>query len=117
MNCESTSVSHPVYTVIERNTRPIFLLSDSIFVRVRANDEDSLCRYLYSIILDSTYQIVARVRAMAALVRLSARMEAHVSLQMRSDLSTKSASSVWTGAKIRFRGVLRSVVACTVAGK
>ena len=32
-----------------------------------------------------TYQIVARVRAMATLVRLGARVEAHVSLQMRSD--------------------------------
>lgn len=65
-----------------------------------------------------TYQIVARVRAMATLVRLGARVEAHVSLQMRSDLSSKCAARVRTRAEqIRFRRVLRPVVACTVAGK
>lgn len=62
-------------------------------------------------------QIVARVWAMATLVRLGSRMEAHVSLQMRSDLSSESASRVWTRAKIRFGGGLRSVVASAVASK
>lgn len=63
-------------------------------------------------------QIVARVRAMATLVRLGARVEAHVSLQMRSDLSSKCAARVRTRAEeIRFRRVLRPVVACTVASK
>ena len=50
------------------------------------------------------FQVVARVSAMAALVRLGACVQAHVPLQMRGEFRFESAAGIGTSTQLRFHG-------------